>query len=146
SQRRMASVGVAAGIAAAFNAPIAAVTFTLEEVIGDLDQTMLSGVIVAAAIAAVVERAVRGQHPVFEVPHSYTLEHASSLIWYAVLGLLSAIISVVFTDSLLGLRNKFKKFTAVPKWIHPGIGGALTGTLAVIALLWLKQNGITGGG
>ena len=48
NQRRMASVGVAAGIAAAFNAPIAAVTFTLEEVIGDLDQTMLSGVIVAA--------------------------------------------------------------------------------------------------
>src|SRR6202023_1066153 len=38
SQRRMAAVGVAAGIAAAFNAPIAAVTFTLEEVIGDLDQ------------------------------------------------------------------------------------------------------------
>ena len=47
--RRMASVGMAAGIAAAFNAPIAAITFTLEELIGDLDQTMLSGVIVAAA-------------------------------------------------------------------------------------------------
>jgi len=43
----MTPVGVAAGIAAAFNAPIAAVTFTLEEIIGDLDQTMLSGVIVA---------------------------------------------------------------------------------------------------
>ena len=51
NQRRMTAVGVAAGIAAAFNAPIAAVTFTLEEVIGDLDQTMLSGVIVAAAVA-----------------------------------------------------------------------------------------------
>jgi CIC family chloride channel protein len=63
SQRRMAAVGVAAGIAAAFNAPIAAVTFTLEEIIGDLDQTMLSGVIVAAAIAAVVERASWGSIP-----------------------------------------------------------------------------------
>jgi CIC family chloride channel protein len=60
SQRRMAPVGVAAGIAAAFSAPIAAVTFTLEEVIGDLDQTMLSGVIVAAAIAAAVERSIPG--------------------------------------------------------------------------------------
>jgi CIC family chloride channel protein len=47
----MASVGVAADIAAAFNARIAAITFTLEELIGDLDQTMLSGVIVAAALA-----------------------------------------------------------------------------------------------
>src|SRR5208283_5621068 len=51
NSRRMASVGMAAGIAAAFNAPIAAVTFTLEELIGDLDQSMLSGVIVAAALA-----------------------------------------------------------------------------------------------
>src|ERR1017187_10005844 len=52
NSRRLASVGMAAGIAAAFNAPIAAVTFTLEELISDLDQTMLSGVIVAAALSA----------------------------------------------------------------------------------------------
>jgi H+/Cl- antiporter ClcA len=54
----MASVGVAASIAAAFHAPIAAVTFTLEETVGDLHQTMLSAVIVAAAIAAAVERGI----------------------------------------------------------------------------------------
>ena len=63
NRRRMASVGMAAGIAAAFNAPIAAVTFTLEELIGDLDQTMLSGVIVAAALAAVVEHSRPGIQP-----------------------------------------------------------------------------------
>jgi len=146
SQRRMASVGVAAGIAAAFNAPIAAVTFTLEEIIGDLDQTMLSGVIVAAAIAAAVERGILGQHPVFEIQGQYSLRHASSLVWYAVLGVLSAVAAVAFTDSLLGLRNRFKNFTSVPKWMHPAIGGALTGGLAVVALFWLKQDGITGGG
>jgi CIC family chloride channel protein len=145
SQRRMASVGVAAGIAAAFNAPIAAITFTLEEIIGDLDQTMLSGVIVAAAIAAAVERGILGQHPVFEILRQYSA-HASSLVWYAVLGVLSAIAAVTFTDSLLGLRQRFKNFTSVPRWMHPAIGGALTGGLAVAALLWLKQNGITGGG
>ena len=146
SQRRMASVGVAAGIAAAFNAPIAAVTFTLEEIIGDLDQTMLSGVIVAAAIAAAVERGILGQHPVFEMQRQYSSGHASSLVWFAVLGVLSAMAAVTFTDSLLGLRNRFKNFTSVPKWVHPAVGGALTGGLAVVALLSLKQNGITGGG
>ena len=57
-------VGVAAGIAAAFNAPIAAVTFTIEEVVGNLDQTVLSGVIVAAAIAAAIERGILGERPV----------------------------------------------------------------------------------
>jgi CIC family chloride channel protein len=92
--RRMTSVGMAAGIAAAFNAPIAAVTFTLEELIGDLDQTMLSGVIVAAALAAVVEHSILGSNPVFHVQANYTLTNASSLVWYALLGLLAAIVSV----------------------------------------------------
>jgi CIC family chloride channel protein len=146
NRRRMASVGVAAGIAAAFNAPIAAVTFTLEEVIGDLDQTILSGVIVAAALAAVVERTILGTHPVLEVLRSYSLVSASSLLWYAVLGCLSALVSVAFTDSLLHLRGWFKRFTAVPKWAHPGIGGAVTGLIAVIALGWLHTGGVTGGG
>jgi CIC family chloride channel protein len=146
SQRRLAAVGVAAGIAAAFNAPIAAVTFTLEEVIGDLDQTMLSGVIVAAAVAAVVERTILGQHPVFDLPRVYTMGPALSLMSYAVLGLLAALVSVAFTDSLLSLRAGFKRLTLVPRWGHPALGGFLTGILAVIAVLWLKQRGVTGGG
>jgi len=146
NQRRLAAVGVAAGIAAAFNAPIAAVTFTLEEIIGDLDQTMLSGVIVAAAIAAATERGILGQHPVFEIQRTYTQGPALSLLSYALLGVLAAVASVAFTDSLIGLRGWFKRFTAAPKWSHPAIGGAATGLLAVIALLWLKQGGIPGVG
>ena len=103
NRRRMASVGMAAGIAAAFNAPIAAVTFTLEELIGDLDQTMLSGVIVAAALAAVVEHTVLGANPdLSRAASTSRWANASSLIWYALLGLLAAIVSVAFTDSLLG--------------------------------------------
>src|SRR6201994_1980684 len=90
-RRRMASVGMAAGIAAAFNAPIAAITFTLEELIGDLDQTMLSGVIVAAALAAVVENKILSNNPVFHVPRHYQFDRASSLLWYALLGVLAAV-------------------------------------------------------
>ncbi|MGA7244877.1 MAG: chloride channel protein [Terracidiphilus sp.] len=142
--RRMASVGMAAGIAAAFNAPIAAITFTLEELIGDLDQTMLSGVIVAAALAAVVEHSILGSNPVFHMPRSYTLGAASSLIWYALLGILAAVVSITFTDGLLKLRAIFKRWTSVPKWIHPAIGGLGTGALAVLGLYWFHLNGIAG--
>jgi chloride channel protein, CIC family len=142
--RRMASVGMSAGIAAAFNAPIAAVTFTLEELIGDLDQTMLSGVIVAAALAAVVEHYVLGGKPIFHVPRPYTFDNASSLMWYAMLGLLAAIVSVAFTDGLLGLRAQFRKLTNVPKWVQPGIGGLATGALAVVGFLFFHLNGIAG--
>jgi chloride channel protein, CIC family len=142
--RRMASVGMAAGIAAAFNAPIAAVTFTLEELIGDLDQSMLSGVIVAAALAAVVEHSILGSNPVFHVQGNYTLGKASSLVWYALLGILAAIVSVAFTDSLLGLRAWFRRLKSVPKWVQPAIGGAATGGLAVVAFLFFHLNGIAG--
>ena len=144
NSRRMASVGMAAGIAAAFNAPIAAVTFTLEELIGDLDQTMLSGVIVAAALAAVVEHSILGSNPVFHVQGNYTLDKYSSLVWYALLGLLAAIVSVAFTDSLLGVRAWFRRLTGVPRWVHPAIGGAATGGMAVAALALFHLNGIAG--
>jgi CIC family chloride channel protein len=144
NSRRMASVGMAAGIAAAFNAPIAAVTFTLEELIGDLDQTMLSGVIVAAALAAVVEHSILGSRPIFHVQRAYALTNSSSLVWYALLGLLAAIVSVTFTDSLLWLRARFKRLTVVPKWVHPAIGGLATGCLAVVALALFHLNGIAG--
>ncbi len=146
NRKRMASVGMAAGIAAAFNAPIAAVTFTLEELIGSIDQTMLSGVIVAAALAAVVEHSILGSNPIFHVPRlqTFTLAKASSLIWYALLGLLAAFVSVAFTDSLLWLRAWFKSLSHVPKWIQPAIGAGAAGGFAVIALWFFHVNGIAG--
>jgi CIC family chloride channel protein len=146
TQRRLLPVGAAAGIAAAFNAPIAAVTFTIEEVVGNLDQSVLSGVIVAAALAAVIERSVLGEHPVFTVPETYGLRHASSLVVYAAIGLAAAAVSVVFTESLLRLRFRFRQLRRLPRWAHPAVGGAVTGALAVAAVVLVGARGITGGG
>lgn len=144
--RRLLPVGAAAGIAAAFNAPIAAVTFTIEEVVGNLDQTVLSGVVVAAALAAIVERSVLGVHPVFAFPREYGLAHASSLIVYAALGLVAAVLALVFTDSLLAVRRRFKTLSVLPRWAHPGVGGFVTGVLAVLSWWGLRSHGVTGGG
>jgi chloride channel protein, CIC family len=146
AQRRLLPVGVAAGIAAAFNAPIAAVTFTIEEVVGSLDKSVLSGVIVAAAIAAVIERSVLGEGPVFEVLHQYGLKHLSSLLIYAMIGVAAGGVSLVFTELLLSLRSRFRALTRVPAWLRPAIGGLVTGVMAVIALLAFRAPGITGGG
>ncbi|MGI9036949.1 MAG: chloride channel protein [Pyrinomonadaceae bacterium] len=144
--RRLLPVGAAAGIAAAFNAPIAAVTFTIEEVVGDLDQTVLSGVIVAAAIAAAIERSILGEHPVFTVTQNYGLHYAPSLILYAALGIAAAFASLAFTESLINLRKWFGNFSLVPVWARPAVGGVVTGALAVIALYFFQIGGINGSG
>jgi CIC family chloride channel protein len=144
--RRLTPVGVAAGIAAAFNAPLAAVTFTIEEVVGSLDHSVLSGVVVAAALSAVIERSILGVHPVFEVAQVHSLDHASSLAVYALLGISAAFVSVVFTDSLLDLRLRFRRLRALPSWTHPAVGGLVTGTLAVLLLYEFGTTGVTGGG
>lgn len=138
-------VGVAAGIAAAFNAPIAAVTFTIEEIVGKLDQTLLSGVIVAAAVAAVVERSILGENPILSIPPDVGLDHASSLLLYAGLGVGAALVSIAFTDALLYLRAQFRR-SRLPIWVQPAIGAFVTAGIAIGILWWRDADGITGGG
>lgn len=131
---RLLPVGVAAGIAAAFNAPSAAVTFTIEEIVGDLDQTVLSSVIVAAALAAATERSVLGAHPVFDIPSGYGLHHASSLVLYALLGIVVAGMSVLFCDGLLALAL-IKLAATVFSYSSGGAGGLFAPSLFIGGML-----------
>lgn len=144
--RRLMPVGVAAGIAAAFNAPIAAVTFTIEEIVGTLDQAVLSGVVIAAALAAVIERSLLGEHAAIQGAQGYALDHVSSLPIYAALGLAAAGVSVAFTDALLGLRAWFRRLRRVPPWAQPALGGLVTGGLIVAVMTTLGVGGVNGGG
>lgn len=144
--RRLVPVGAAAGIAAAFNAPLAAVTFTIEEIVGDLDQTVLSGVVVAAALAAVIERTVLGEQPVFAIARDYDLSHPSSLLVYAALGVAAAAASHVFVRGMLALRLRFRRMTVVPIWAQPALGALVTGVVACTVIGTLHVGGVTGGG
>lgn len=146
SLRRLLPVGAAAGIAAAFNAPIAAVTFTVEEIVGDLDRSVLSGAIVAAALAAVTERGVLGERAVLQMPRAYHLFHVSSLVTFAMLGVAASGVSVLFSDALLSMRTRFRELRVLPGWAKPGVGGLVTGLLAVSAVIGLQSRGVTGGG
>ncbi len=93
---------------------------------------------------AIVERSVLVVHPIFEVPRPYGLEHLSSLVMYAVLGLVAAALALAFTESLVALRRRFKG--ARHRWAHPAVGGLATGLLAVLAVATLGAPGVTGGG
>lgn len=136
--KALISVGAAAGIAAAFNTPIAAITFAMEEVIGDLNQRLVGAIVVASVAAAVVERALLGGRPALSVP-GYSLGSWRELFAYALLGTLAGLGATVFVDGLLALRSFANRLTGVPRWARPAIGGVM---MAAIALLLPQTAGI----
>lgn len=136
--KALISVGAAAGIAAAFNTPIAAITFAMEEVIGDLNQRLIGAIVVASVAAAVVERAMLGGRPALLVP-SYSLGHWQELFAYAALGVCAGLCAVVFVRGLLGLRSYVRRWRRLAGWAKPAIGGVL---MAVIGLSMPQTFGI----
>lgn len=148
SRRRLQNlvpVGAAAGLAAAFNTPIASVTFTLEEILGSSAGKPLGSIVIASVIAAVIERSLLGEHPLFSVP-AYRLNSSWELIFYALLGVLAALVSVTFNESLLRLRDFFQKPRSVPGWGTPAVGGFLLGIIGLIALLLTGSSSVFGVG
>ena len=121
-------VGAAAAIAAAFNTPLAAVLFALEEVVGDLNAPVMGAVVLASATSWVVLRLLLGNSPLFKVPQ-YELVHPAEFAIYAVLGVAGGLVSVAFTKLLLGMRQRFLRFPQKTVWFQPAAGGLLVGLL-----------------
>src|SRR5215831_2288844 len=102
-------VGASAALAAAFNTPIAAVLFSLEEVMGDLHAPVLGSVVLSSATSWIVLHLLLGDEPLFHVPN-YQLVHPVEFLVYAVLGLVGGLMSVGFVKLLLWQRGHFLKF------------------------------------
>src|SRR5450631_166330 len=126
--KRLIPVGAAAAIAAAFNTPLAAVLFSLEEIVGDLHAPVMGAVVLASATAWMVLRVSLGNHPLFKVPQ-YQLVHPAEFAVYAVLGVAGGLVSVAFTKLLLGMRERFLRFSQTTLWFQPLAGGLLVGLL-----------------
>jgi chloride channel protein, CIC family len=126
--RALIPVGAAAAIAAAFNTPMAAVVFALEEVMGDLNAPVLGSVVLASATSWAVLRVLLGNNPLFHVPQ-YELVHPAEFAVYAVLGILGGFLSVAFTKFLLGMRRRFLLLPRKTRWWHPVIGGIVVGIM-----------------
>jgi CIC family chloride channel protein len=136
-------VGAAAGLAAAFNTPIAAVTFTLEEILADVSVRPLGSIVVAAVIAAVIERSILGEQPLFTVP-AYRLNGAMELPFYALLGVVAGIAATAFNEGLLRLRARFRRQTAIPQWATPAVGGLILGVIGLSALVLTDSSSVFG--
>ena len=121
-------VGAAAAVAAAFNTPLAAVLFTLEEVVGDLHAPVLGSVVIASATSWGVLRLLLGNEPLFQVPQ-YQLVTSWELIAYGLLGIAGGVVSAAFTQLLLRLRAWFKQQPAKTVWFQPVAGGLVVGVM-----------------
>jgi len=121
-------VGAAAAIAAAFNTPMAAVLFSLEEVMGDMHAPILGSVVLASATSWAVLRLLLGNNPLFKVPQ-YTLVHPLELAIYALLGIAGGFLSVAFTRLLLEMRKFFLHLPKSTRWWHPVVGGVTVGLM-----------------
>ena len=121
-------VGAAAAIAAAFNTPMAAVLFSLEEVMGDMHAPILGSVVLASATSWAVLRLLLGNNPLFQVPQ-YALVHPLELGIYALLGIAGGFLSVAFTKLLLECASSFCSLPKSTRWWHPVVGGVTVGLM-----------------
>src|SRR5271157_3328762 len=128
--KNLIPVGAAAAIAAAFNTPLAAVLFALEEIVGDLHAPVMGAVVLASATSWMVLRVLLGNNPLFKVPQ-YQLVHPAEFAVYAVLGVAGGLVSVAFTKLLLGMRARFLRFPRKTLWFQPVAGGLLVGVLGL---------------
>src|ERR1700689_1671958 len=129
--RLMAPVGAAAGLAAAFNAPISAVLFVIEEVIGRWSAGILGSVVLSAVSSVVIVRWFLGSEPLFRIPIT-TFKRPTELLASAVLGIVGGLASVAFAKSIGYLRPRLK---ALPRWtqyFQPALAGLLVGLIAFL--------------
>ena len=126
--KALVPVGCSAALAAAFNTPIAAVLFSLEEIMGDLHAAVLGTAVLASATSWMVLHLVLGDDPLFHVA-GYRLVHPVEFAVYAVLGIVGGLGSVIFVKLLLRLRELFARFPKSTVWVQPVAGGLTVGII-----------------
>ncbi len=142
-RRRPAAAGAAAGLAAAFNTPLAAITFVLEEIVQDLNSPLIGSVILASVLGAFAVHAIIGENPAFVLPQ---IEGAT---WRAYFGVplasaFASLIGIGFQRATLRLRAFSKTWTAFPRWLHPLLGGLTVWMLGAGIFLWSGRLGVFG--
>jgi len=126
--RELIPVGASAALAAAFNTPVAAVLFSLEEVVGDLHAPVLGSIVLSSATSWIVLHLLLGDEPLFHVP-AYQLVSPFEFGTYAVLGVVGGLVSAAFVKLLLFIRKRFQRLPKSSAWLQPAAGGLLVGVM-----------------
>ena len=129
----LVAAGAAAGISAAFNAPLAGAFFALEEILGSLAVSAFPPVVVASVVAAVVSHSFLGNNPAFPVPEEYGYALTREvLVFYPLLGVVSGLMAAFFVRMFFGTEARIRRLP-IPGWLTPWLGGAAVGALVLLS-------------
>jgi chloride channel protein, CIC family len=129
-RRNLAVVATASGYAAAFNAPIAGVMFSLEVILGNFGNRAFASVVIGAVAASAVSRSILGRDPAFAVPDIYTLGSPLELLFYALMGVLAAFVGILLIRFEVWGEQVAHALKLSP-WLRPTLGGLLVGILGL---------------
>jgi CIC family chloride channel protein len=127
--RSLVAAGTAAGFAAAYNTPLAAVLFVLEVFTGGLRLAVVAPVIAATVIATYLTRLAVGGGPLYGM-RTFTLTSDTELLLYVVLGALAGVAGAVFLEALARAEVAMKQLLP-PRWLRAAVGGAGVGAIAI---------------
>ncbi|HTX65010.1 MAG TPA: chloride channel protein [Opitutaceae bacterium] len=144
-RREYCAGGAAAGLAAVFNAPLGAIAFVLEEIIGDLHSRFLGTVVLGAVMGALVAHALIGPQPAFQV----TLQGQPEWIGYVLCPLVAALAAAaggLFQRGALRFRGTFRRWRRLPRWSVPALGALGTWICGCLVFFDTGRLGIFGVG
>lgn len=128
-RRKLMAAGAGAGLAAAFNAPIAGFVFVVEELLRNFSTQTMGIAILAPVTAAVITRSLAGN--VFSYQTPPTSYHWTDLPLYVLLGLSAGVLGILFIRGILGSLDLFERLEGIPRGWHPAIAGFLTGIIGL---------------
>ena len=137
----MLPVGVAAGIAAAFNAPLSALTFVFEELLDNFSMKALGGMVVAVVVAAAISRGILGEEPILPARIFQDMKTSPWMLVALPIGLVAGLCGQLFTNCILKFRHWFSQHLSGSSWLNPAIGGLACGALALGAYFLTNQIG-----
>ncbi len=128
--RTLLGCGVAAAVAASFNAPIAGSFFALEVVVGHYALSAFAPIVIASVTGTLISRARYGDFPAFILPETWSIVSFWEFPAFAILGLVSALAAILFMWSIMFTEDFVAKLP-IPPWSRPAFAGILLGLIAL---------------
>lgn len=127
-QKMLLSYGVAAGLAATFNTPLAGICFVMEELNKSVSKHLLTGAAVASLTADFISKLFFGTAPIFKIEHKPNLP-LNQYYYLIILGIVLGVAGVIFNKALLKSEAYYDKIFKLPVEFKPVIPFMFAGVI-----------------